>query len=132
MRCGTQVNNHHTTTDRTCSFSALTPQPGDTCRTVSTTSFRHFSTSYEPNHTYVPISSDETTTIAELYSSREIVTGTVETSKLYYDSDGDGDVDGSCTTQEIETDYVREPHPSHALRQTVVWETEYVDCPPAP
>ncbi|XOB98965.1 hypothetical protein ACMC9I_02425 [Deinococcota bacterium DY0809b] len=97
---------------------------------MSTTSFPHYSTSYDPNHTYVPISSEETTTIHELSSSDEIVTGTVETSKVYYDSDGD--VDGSCTTQEIETDYVREPHPSHALIQTVVWETEYVDCPPAP
>jgi len=56
------------TTERTCSF-LFTPQPGDGCRTVSTTSFPHYSTSYAPNH---------------------------------------------------------------ALIQTVVWETEYVDCPPAP
>ena len=124
--------NPNTSTDRSCSYSSWTPQPGDTCRYVTTTKFPHTSRTYDPNHTYVPISSGETTTIQERTTTDWIVTSTVETTRLYYDSDGDGTVDGSCKTQEIDTDYVRDPHPSHALNQTVVWEDDYVNCPPAP
>ncbi len=78
----------------------------------------------------MPISSGQTTTIRHEVDSTEIVKETEQTAEVYYDEDGDGVVDDSCTTQTIDTVYLREDHPSHALIEKVVWEDDYVNCPP--
>lgn len=122
---GTYVSND----TRSCSF-IITAEPGDTCTRTVTTSFRHRATTYSPNNTYVPISSGQTTTVDRTATSREYVDDVTQTKTLYYDSDGDGVVDGSCTQSEVWTPYVREPHPSHALISATPDTTNYLNCPP--
>ena len=114
---------------RSCSF-LFTPKPGDTCTDTVTISFDHRSTTHSPNNTYVPISSGQTTTVRRTTTSAEYVDDVTETKTLYYDSDGDGVVDGSCTQSETWTPYIREPHPSHALINATPDTTNYLNCPP--
>ena len=118
-----------TKTTISCSY-VFSPSPGDTCSRLETKSFPHYSETYSPNHTYVPINSEETTTVQHAVSRTDIVTYTLDTWTLYYDNDGDGNVDGSCQTSYTENVYFRDPHPSHHLNDIGILEDYYLNCPP--